>query len=329
MLILPRVVVWRIGTYLVKLCILTFLCFLLYKQVVRDDRIADLWVEFNNQLDTNSFIWVLAIFLLLPLNWSMEALKWQRLASLVYQISFKQAFKSVVAGVSVGFFTPNRVGEIGGRLLALPSAFRLSGAGLSLIASAAQILVSFLFGMMGAAWLFFKTGSLDLSLHWGVVALVVVFLFGLLILYFSLPQISRNNAWQRKLPKWLYRKTRTIEPEKVDLRLMLEVFSLSSLRYFIYTLQYFLFLKIFGVQVGFGDAIACITFIFFIQTCLPAPAIIELGIRNNAALYLLGYFSMNKVGIISAASGLWLVNLLIPAIFGIFFLSSFRLFKQT
>ena len=53
------------------------------------------------------------------LNWSIEAIKWRLLIKKMQPITFIEALKGVLSGVAVGTFTPNRIGEFGGRILYL------------------------------------------------------------------------------------------------------------------------------------------------------------------------------------------------------------------
>ena len=52
---------------------------------------------------------IVSIFLLLPVNWGMEAVKWKTLVSPLQKSSFFQSYKSVLSGLTTGFFTPNRI----------------------------------------------------------------------------------------------------------------------------------------------------------------------------------------------------------------------------
>ncbi|MGH2644907.1 MAG: hypothetical protein ACRDE2_13220, partial [Chitinophagaceae bacterium] len=42
----------------------------------------------------------------------------------------------------------------------------------------------------------------------------------------------------------------------------------------------------------------------------------ELGVRGEIGLYFFGLLSANKIGIIAGTLGIWLINLVIPAIIG-------------
>jgi hypothetical protein len=61
---------------------------------------------------------------------------------------------------------------------------------------------------------------------------------------------------------------------------------------------------------------------------VPTIALAELGLRGKVSLELLGLLSSNSVGIVTTAVGIWVINLLLPAIAGTLFILGFRMFKN-
>ena len=49
-------------------------------------------------------------------NWSLEAYKWGALVDRFQSLSFSKKLISVLMGLSIGFLTPNRIGDYAGRL---------------------------------------------------------------------------------------------------------------------------------------------------------------------------------------------------------------------
>ncbi|WP_374166426.1 hypothetical protein [Arcticibacter sp. MXS-1] len=56
------------------------------------------------------------IFLLMLVNWILEAMKWKFLVKRIETISLWKAVESVFCGLTWAIFTPNRIGEYGGRV---------------------------------------------------------------------------------------------------------------------------------------------------------------------------------------------------------------------
>jgi hypothetical protein len=61
---------------------------------------------------------------------------------------------------------------------------------------------------------------------------------------------------------------------------------------------------------------AMIALIFLFQTISPGMALLDLGIRGNLALWLLGPMAINPLSPLSAALALWAMNLALPALVG-------------
>ena len=87
-------------------------------------------------------------------------------------------------------------------------------------------------------------------------------------------------------------------------------------------------LNVFGVDVQFVNALLSVMLIFFFITVTPTITIAEIGVRGSVAIFVLGLFSSNDIGIISATTTLWLINLILPAIIGSFFVFSLKIFRS-
>ena len=94
-----------------------------------------------------SYAALVLLILLMLLNWSIEAFKWRLLVSKMQKISFIDALKGVWCGVTIGTFTPNRVGEFGGRILFLRERNQVKGIIVTLIGSFGQITTTLITGL--------------------------------------------------------------------------------------------------------------------------------------------------------------------------------------
>jgi uncharacterized membrane protein YbhN (UPF0104 family) len=59
--------------------------------------------------------------LLIMLNYGLEAKKWQILLSPLQKVSWLNALKSILAGITISIFTPNRTGEVIGKVVSCPA----------------------------------------------------------------------------------------------------------------------------------------------------------------------------------------------------------------
>ena len=53
------------------------------------------------------------------LNWFLESLKWRFLISKIEKISINRSIRAIFSGITISTFTPNRIGEYGGRVFCL------------------------------------------------------------------------------------------------------------------------------------------------------------------------------------------------------------------
>ena len=104
-------------------------------------------------------------------------------------------------------------------------------------------------------------------------------------------------------------------------------FIFSNIRYFIFSLQFIILLNIFGVDITFLNALLSVMLIFFFITITPTITIAEIGVRGSVAIFVLGLFSSNDIAILSSTTLLWLINLILPAIIGSFFIFSLKFFR--
>ncbi len=269
---------------------------------------------------------------LMGVNWGLEALKWQYCNQSLQRISFGRAYKAVLAGIAIASFTPNRVGEYLGRVLFLEKANRGKSVSLTIVGSMAQFLVTIFLGVLGMIYLqwYLRNQSpaghplLHLSMNLLMVITIGV-LIVLVILYFRL---SGLVSWISKLDTG----KKFIDYVKVikDLpaALLLKILCLSFIRYLIFIIQYGLLFSSFGVQLTFQQLFGGITVMFFVMAIVPTFTFLtDLGLRWEASIQIMELFSANTIGIFAASFGIWIVNLIIPALIGSLLILRIKIFN--
>jgi hypothetical protein len=95
-------------------------------------------------------------------------------------------------------------------------------------------------------------------------------------------------------------------------------------------------LRIFGAGLPIAEAYILIPVIYLIMALVPSIALAELGIRGSVSIFVIGLY-YDKIGrsgesmemiILAASSGVWLINLAIPAVIGTFFVFSLKFFRK-
>lgn len=265
----------------------------------------------------------LVVILLMFLNWGIETIKWKILIDKIQPFSFFNAFKTVFAGITIGIFTPNRIGEIGGRVLFMDKGKRTFGVLATGIGSFAQFITTITTGIFGFILflLLFPNKTTINSIFNKISA--IGFLLILLILIWIYFNIKRIKPILLKIP---FFKTRTEQLEyfsETKFISLLKILLLSFVRYFIFISQFFLLLILFNIHLTLIQAYISISLIYLFATLVPTTTLVELGIRGSLAIFFIGMFSNNILGIILSTTFLWLINLAIPAIVGsVFFVKN-------
>jgi hypothetical protein len=292
--------------------------FLAYK-LIAFNRYNELFAALKS-MPFSHFGWLLAILILLPFNWLLEASKWRMLTTKIQKISLKQAIEAVLAGISTGFFTPNRVGEFAGRLFYLNPDNRKAGVTLSAVNSLTQNLVMVLCGIPACILFFCHKGNANQSgLVWfvtwiiGCVALII-------FIYSSLTQISKKVASSRYADKIMPFITCLSDFSTAHL---FKIMLVSLLRYVVFSIQFGFMLYFFDINLSLTEALISIPTTYLFVTFTPAFAFSEVAIRSSYAVLVIGTYSGQVAGIALAGLCIWLVNFALPMLVG-----SVILFRQ-
>lgn len=287
--------------------------FLIYKIVVFEHYQSFIaqWIK----MPITQFVWLLLAVFLLPLNWFVESLKWKHLVSKFQLITLSIAFKAVLAGIVTGFFTPNRIGEMLGRIMYLDKGNRKAGITVSVVNSLTQNLIMAICGLP-AAILFFSEDKVKNANYLSVYLLLVllfVLMFGLL--YFLLPTIFnyiktslKNNKFDNFYNYLTYYSTKDL----------MHIMLITLIRYVVFCTQFYLLLQFFEVDLTAYQALVAIPTSYLLVTFTPSVAFSEAAVRSSYAVLIIGAFSSNELSIIFAGTSVWLLNFALPMIVGTF-----------
>ncbi len=317
--------------FLLKIGIVAFALFFLYEQLTSKSSVE----QFNSDAilqQIKQHYGVLAVIILMMfLNWFLEALKWRFLISKIEQISIKCSIRAIFSGITVSAFTPNRVGEYGGRVFCLEKADRIQGVIITVIGSMAQLVITIFFGCIGLLFLpkyssefYYTVNSIEFGYPILIFLLVllnvlIVFLFLNAYLFSAiLSKIKFLSKYEKYNEVFSFYNTDELA----------KVLWYSVARYAVFTTQFFILLQLFDINIAYADAIVLIMIMLFVVSITPTIAITEIGIRGSVAIFLFGLLSTNTTGIFAATFVMWIINLLLPALIGTVFIFTLKFFRK-
>ncbi len=287
--------------------------YLFYKISIDQASFAEALQQYNN----NPLI-IIVVFMLMPFNWLMEVLKWKICISPLTRITYKQAFKGVFSGVALGFVTPRAVGDYFAKIWSIEHEDRKKALGPILIARLSQMAPTLIFGLFSIQ-LFINNSDSSLSFDFGYTSIAVLIAGFLLltiltILFFNFGKKSKQLLYYFDLIKELGRK------------IVFQLFGLSFVRYIIFSCQFLLLLSIFSFPLPLTDQFMGIAFMFLAKSVLPTFNVFnDLGVREFSAVLYFEAFGIAAAPIILAGLILWLINIAVPALIGLFFIHQFRI----
>jgi hypothetical protein len=305
-----------------------WLLFSLYQQISNQPHLAASWMQVRRSF-TSPRLWYLAgALLLVAVNWGLESRKWQVSVAAVSPVSFTQAYKAVLSGVSFAVTTPNRMGEYLGRMLYLPDGSRLKSIAVTLVGSMSQLLITLFTGFWGL--LFLRRHLQAIPYFSEVLYRFLVFGTGagallLTIFYFQTGAIGRllNNWLRRTGYSYLIESLAAFSNS-----LLVQLLVWSGLRYCVFVVQYLLVFHFFDVHVPVWFTVNAVAVMFLAMAVIPSITLVEVGLRGEISLALMGLFSANSLGIGLSSVSIWFMNLVVPGVVGSVLILSVRVFQK-
>ncbi|MFZ4769164.1 MAG: lysylphosphatidylglycerol synthase transmembrane domain-containing protein [Ferruginibacter sp.] len=301
----------------------------MYKQILHQPDLPQRWAHIKSSWKNPTFLLVL---LLMFVNYFLEARKWQLLLKPLERFSLIKAFKSVMAGCSITMLTPNRIGEYGGRILYVEEQNRLKAISLSVLGSLSQLLVTIVMGTTGLFILTLFSDNNEVSFTFIPQVLSNTLLFTSLVLSVFLIMFYLRIGWLIHLMG----KARILEKPLKYVKLLdqfsgkqlLRILFLSLVRYMAFILQYMLLLSVMEVGIGFILCFWLLTIFYLVMAVAPTIGFTELPLRATATVEIFKLYSGNILGIQAAALGIWLINLVLPAIIGSILILGIKITKD-
>jgi uncharacterized membrane protein YbhN (UPF0104 family) len=313
----------KIISIILKVAILVLAFGFIFQKLSDNSNIAD-FKELTSKLSrTNLWIVLLSLFLLMLLNWILEALKWKYLLQRVEKISAWKAIESVFCGLTWAVFTPNRIGEYGGRVFFLSPRKRLIGIVSMSVGSVGQMVITNVLGALALLWFVATFMELDIIINFALTFVVAIFCSFFLLFYFNIHWVDGLLSRIKFIKP--FRRFFSIlgKYKKQDL---FRILSYCVARYIVFTTQYCLVIHLLIPDIPIFSMVMILIILFFIQSALPSLDLLDIGVRAMTASYFFAFVTDQEVAVMAATACVWLINLIIPAILGSFFVLKLNFF---
>ena len=306
---------------LIKLSIVVGAIYFIYQKLVSNENLD--FYQFLHFLKKNDAFSPKNISLLLILtifNWLFEILKWKYLVGYVKKISFKDALEQSLGALTASLFTPNRIGEYGAKAFYYDSSKRKKIMLLNLLSNMMQMSTTIIFGSIGL-WLI--NSKYDLNINYYRVSrflVIIIVVGGFAILGLKQNRFRIKGFSVEKLKDFI---------RKLPPQIQLTAFMLSVLRYLIFSFQFYFLLKIFGVSVSYYNAMIVISTMYVLASIIPSIFIFDVIIKGSIAIYLFSIVGVNEFTTLSIVTLMWLLNFVLPSIFGSYYVLNFNFPKNS
>lgn len=251
---------------------------------------------------------LLLCLLLIPVNWGIEAWKWQLITAPIEKISYAQATRSVYSGVCVGNLAPGRATEFLGKIIFFRPSNRAQITVIHFLNGMFQLSVTLLSGLVA---LFLRLQSfgdeyiviarLAAGLSIALLAFFVVCLFRVeWILNLAAQKVQRD-------------KNATNFSYQLSHGLMIRIFALSVLRFSVFFGQMLLLIALFHPMQPDGALLVSVALYFLLTTVIPMFSLIEAAVRAAIALVVFRDSGIPASALALSSILLWVVNIIVPS----------------
>ncbi|WP_299513420.1 hypothetical protein [Mucilaginibacter sp.] len=311
---------------LLKATILVLAFVFIYHQYLKKgDSLKQFELSINHLNHRHVIIVMGVVIFLMFANWLVECLKWQHLTRNLVPITLWESIEGVFCGLTWAIFTPNRIGEYGGRVMFLPPRKRIHGVFAMAVGSFGQNVITNVLGAGAFVWFAYTFLNLNTWALGGILLLAVVIMGMFLVFYFNIKWL----VWLLNSISFLKKYHRFFDimgAYKFEELLNIMCFCLT--RFFIFSFQYYLVIHLLIPDIAFHDVVLMTFIVFFIQSALPSLDLLDVPVRATAAVTLFAYITNQHIAIIAAFTSIWLINLIIPAILGSVFIFNLKFFER-
>ena len=275
--------------------------------------------ELTQILSENDFFSLKIIIFLLFLtifNWFLEILKWQKLVSVVKKISFLKSLEQSLGALTASLFTPNRIGEYGAKAIYFKYGIRKKIMLLNLLGNMAQMAITTVLGILGLlAFYYLYNPSIN---PYKLIVFIGILLF---IMGFTRFLFKDNKLEIKGFP--LFKITNFIK--NIPPEVKLQVIGISTLRYLVFSFQFYFSLSLFDTQLSYIEAMSVITSMYLLSSIIPSIFIFDVVVKGGVAVFLFSFVGVDELIILTITTVMWLLNFVLPSIFGSYYVLNFNI----
>ena len=313
----------RLFSIGIKIAIVVFALWFIYVKLTSDNDLKR-FVGLLQSLPKSEITLVMSIVLALMLvNWGLEAVKWRRLIKPIEAITLWRAIESVFCGLTLAVFTPNRIGEYGGRVFFLSPKRRIVGVVAMAVGNIGQMVITNVIGAISLSIFIYSFNVLDYRLCLAVFVMATVFCSCFLVFYFNINWLNKillSIKYTRK-----YKKFYTIlaRYKKIEL---LKILLFCLTRYIVFSTEYFIMFNWLLPEISSWHVVMLVSILFFVQSSLPSLDLLDIGIRSVTALFFFKFVTDQTTAVVACIASIWFINIIFPAILGSYFVFKLNFF---
>ncbi|MDP4114917.1 MAG: lysylphosphatidylglycerol synthase domain-containing protein [Bacteroidota bacterium] len=272
-------------------------------------------------LNKSNKIFILFSLMLLPLNLFLQYKKWELTCINFLNFSDKgKILLSLFYGFSAGIFTPVRVGEFFARAIPIKESPVLQVAASSFADKLFTLIIVAFCGALASSLYLLNFNNIPYYIILSLI-IIIISLFAFVIYLFVTESFWDNILIGKLKEKRIFASYREkfsllkLTGRHYSLRMLLLSFSF----YACYILQFSLLLAAFSGKYKAITYIWISNLIMFSKTIIPI-SFGELGVREGASVYFIQKFGEDAAIGFNASILLFLINVLVPSVIGIFLL---------
>lgn len=264
--------------------------------------------------------YLFVVFLLMFLNIYLQFLKWRVVCNSLLKVNDDvKIWKSLFYGFSAGIVTPVRVGEYLGRKLAIEEVSLLRITISTIIEKFASLFIVLFVGGITSAFFIYSYYSPIYAFPLLLFPLGIIVLVSLIYKGYNFSSNTVSNLAEKfeffKNIKLELSYVREVGHESVK-----KLLNYSFIFYIVLILQYALLAKAFDQTGDIFLFLVSGTIVMFVKSIFSFLSFADLGIRESTSVFLIDKMGYSQAVGFNSAIFLFLFNLLIPALIGLFLL---------